>query len=321
MLACRLVEDHARVRGVKDTAIEAQLAEINDRLDGALQQAKLACPHPVLLLLGHQRSGSTLVYQYLAAQFALGYPSNLIARFWRAPLVGLTVQRSLARHLPAPTATSFRSELGTTEGLLEPHEFSYFWNHWFPEDDRCRDPAGFSDAIANLAAAFDAPLVFKNVFNILRVGLLAELLPTAVFIRVRRNLLDVACSTLQARRRRFGTDQAWIGPRPHEIGDTTGLGPAAQIAAQLHYGDRALSSGLAALPRSRVVDLSYERFCAGPDTETGALAVLGIAARAGVASAAPFTSSRPDCSDAERDELRAALLVHFADADIAAGGR
>jgi LPS sulfotransferase NodH len=298
--------DSTRRHQVKDGAVEAVLDAANDRLAGALEHEDAELERPVMLIVGHQRSGSTLVSQYVCAALDVGYPSNITARFWRAPLVGIALQRSLAQQLGS-AATTFQSELGTTAGLLDPHEFSYFWNEWFPGETRCRDEHGFYRVVANMERAFDRPMVFKNNFNSLRIGLLARLLPTALFVVVRRDLVDVGCSTLDARRRRYGDDTTWFGVRPPGCEDLEQLSPVQQVAAQLHATEAALAEGLAGLPPARRIEIAYDSFCADPRGLRAQLVALGIEARAGVDTPSSFRKTATAVGHPDAESLRKAL--------------
>ena len=95
-------------------------AEFLTRLNGDLAAtheellAGLGAPEgPVLAIVAPPRGASTLLQQILLSRFDIGYVSNIAARFWRVPLIGLRLHRETAD----PGYTShFRSEYGLTEG-------------------------------------------------------------------------------------------------------------------------------------------------------------------------------------------------------------
>src|SRR5690554_2255771 len=49
----------------------------------------------VFFIVGCARSGSTLLYQYLAKTNLFAYPTNLVSRFFYAPYVGARIQQLL----------------------------------------------------------------------------------------------------------------------------------------------------------------------------------------------------------------------------------
>ena len=75
-------------------------------------------------IVGLPRSGTTVLYQLMAHTRCVGYPSNLMALFWKTPTVGATIQKHLAQHRPTLSITSVA---GRTREPMDPHEFGYFW--------------------------------------------------------------------------------------------------------------------------------------------------------------------------------------------------
>ena len=86
-----------------------------------------------IFIIGAPRSGTTLIYQSLISALDVGYPSNLIARFWENPLFGYALQNDIY-----PDSYNFISSFESIHGYsknsaLEPHEFGYFWSRWFDD--------------------------------------------------------------------------------------------------------------------------------------------------------------------------------------------
>src|SRR4249919_71291 len=135
----------------RNPALERLLAELNDALPAA--QAVLSVDtedrHAKVFLLGAMRSGTTLYMQWLASTGQFAYPSNLLSRFYGAPLVGAKLQQLLTdpaynfrnEILDFNAPLDFRSENGKTTGALAPNEFWYFWRRFFPSlaDGDCSD--------------------------------------------------------------------------------------------------------------------------------------------------------------------------------------
>ena len=112
----------------KDAVAEARLKDLNAWLapvSVAARETYSSGTRPVLFVLGLPRSGTTLVAQALAATGALTYPSNFLARFWEAPVVGLRIQQALG--IGEQGERDFTSDYGVTGGWSDPHEFAYFW--------------------------------------------------------------------------------------------------------------------------------------------------------------------------------------------------
>jgi hypothetical protein len=316
-----------RVNDEKDPGQEDLLARVNEllaplqeRLDG--DEVASVDEVPLLFLVGHQRCGSTLLGQTLVQGLHVAYPTNLIARFWRAPRVGLLLQETLYGLDPAPDG-GFRSHVGTTEGPLGPHEFSYFWNHWFPQHHRCRDEDALARVLAGWSQACGLPLLFKNNWNGLRIALLARLFPGARFVHARRDLRDVALSSLRIREHRFGSASAWFGLDPAGWEALTEEPPARQVAEQLHLSEEALAAGLAGLDPGRWIGVAYEELCRDPAGVVAAVAGLGVSLRPEAELPQAFEPARPreGADAAEWEGLEAALAARFSAAEIARGTR
>jgi hypothetical protein len=254
----------------KDGRYEALVARVNADV-GALPAPTGAPRRPVVFVVGVPRAGTTLTYQLLAATGAFGYPSNVVARFWRRPGHGARVQRLLEPLLGPPTI-SYRSVAGRTETWADPHEFGYFFEAHLPFADDHEPTASALGAVhadafvAELADFEDGaarPLLFKNGLLDFIVPWLAATLPTARFVHVRRPALDNAASLLAIRERYYGDDRAWFSVRPRGADGWRDQPGPEQVAWQIERVRVALDRARDALP-GRWTDLDYADVCADP---------------------------------------------------------
>ena len=276
-----------RAEGFQRIAPQEELLEEVNRLLGTAEEAATAgqpsTPQlPMLFIVGAPRSGTTLFLQWLAASKEFGYPSNLIARFFRAPYTGALIQRLLTdpeldyRNELVDArgyGDAWSSEVGKTRGMLQPHEFFYFWRRFFPIDQAQKlsedalakaDPAGFAAGWASLERALKKPLAAKGILLQYDIDRLAEWLPRAIFIHTKRDVFFNVQSLLEARVKVTGSRDAWFSVQPpeyewlqHEDGYT-------QVAGQVIFSNRAIASALARLPNTRSVLVEYEDFCTHP---------------------------------------------------------
>lgn len=228
--------------------------------------------HPVVFVVGIPRSGSTLLAQLVAESGLLGYCSNLVARFWRNPAFGARVQRVLAPMLPDDSMT-YRSHRGRTERWYEPHEFGYFWERFFPFDDHHELAEGEESEvdwdqlrreIAGLEAELQRPMLFKNLLLSMVVGALADALPGAKFVEIRRDPLAVANSLYRSRLAEFDDPEEWFSARPAHHESLRDEEPAAQIAEQMVAIERKLRRTETRLASDRWCRLDYEAICQRP---------------------------------------------------------
>ncbi|MPZ17003.1 MAG: sulfotransferase family protein [Luteitalea sp.] len=237
---------------------------------------------PTVFIVGAPRSGTTLALQWLAASQRFAYPSNLLARFFGAPYMGSRIQQLLT-----DPAMDYRDELlaagredcewvsdvGKTRGMLQPHEFSYYWRRFFPIDQarkltdaelEASDAAGFAAGWASIEAVFDKPVAAKGILLQYNLVQLAEWLPLAIFIHTRREPFHNIRSLLNARERVYGTKTAWFSVRPPEFEWLQHEDPYTQVAGQVLFTNESISQELALLPTQRAIQVDYEAFCQHP---------------------------------------------------------
>jgi hypothetical protein len=266
---------------------------------------------PQLFVLGLPRSGTTLVYQYLAHRYAVSYFTNAVGRFPCAACLCTTLAtRRLGRYV-----SDFASEYGKSVGPLAPREAGDFWTLFFAPDryvsfDELPEPARvrLRRTVACVQRAFGgAPFVNKNVMHAQRVDALALLFPEARFLVVERALADVGLSVLRGRSRHAPGAGDWWSIRPTDHAAFAGLPLPEQIAGQLASVGRRLAEDLGRLPAERVLGLDYEAFCAAPDEAlAGVRAALGAPATRSPAVPA-FARARNAPASPEEERLLALL--------------
>jgi len=198
-----------------------------DRLNEVLAPHFPAIPanpprHDSCQIVGLPRSGTTVLFQLLARTGSVGYPSNVMAPYWRVPVVGARLQRQLT--LGQPTV-SLRSVAGRTSEPLDPHEFGYFWRNALGHSGNTLRPDGegwswerLQSALDAMCEAFDAPTVHKNFLALHHAPEMRRHLHRSKFLVLARDPRDVAASLWMVRREihvpdeeTFGTDPGWRG--------------------------------------------------------------------------------------------------------------
>jgi hypothetical protein len=257
----------------KDARYEALLERVNAALAAGRPRGPSAPPErPLVAITGLPRSGTTLLYQALAASGCFGYASNLIARFHADLAFGAQVQAVASAWLPRGPM-SFSSRAGNTSGWFEPHECGYFWQRHFPFHDHHEpdeaalarvDGAALAAELGALERELELPLAIKNVILVFVGSFLARELPTLRFARIRRPHADVARSLLRTRQEFYGTPQAWFSVRPRDAADHAGASPEAQVQHQIDAVERALAATRAEVGPTRWLELDYADLCAHP---------------------------------------------------------
>ncbi len=242
--------------------------------------------HPVLLIVGCARGGTTLLMQWLANTGVVAYPTNLASRFYAAPYIGARVQQAFTdldkgnEIFGSAASASFASNLGKTRGPVEPNEFWYFWRRFFQfgeiqvlSDEALNkvDGARFLAELASFEAALGKPLVLKAMIMNWHLPLLARLLEGAIFLFVRRDPVFNAQSLLMSREKFFGTYDKWYSFKPPEYPQLMERDPYGQVAGQVYYTNRAVARGLEQVAPERVLNIGYRDFCRSPRDSFDAL--------------------------------------------------
>ncbi|MBW4933799.1 sulfotransferase [Marinobacter sp. F4206] len=265
--------------------LETLLAELNANLAGANEKYLESASERFskIFVMGPLRSGTTLFTQWLANTGLVAYPTNLLSRFFGAPLVGAKIQQLLTdprynfrnEILDFNSDIDFSSENGKTNGALAPNEFWYFWRRFLPFDeldympeDELRQKAdldGFRNELNALANIFEKPFAMKAMIMNQNIPELAEQFDKPLFIWIRRDPVYNIQSALEARKRQYGDINTWYSFKIKEYPYLKDLDPLESVAAQIAAINRSVESGLAALPNHKKLLVQYEDFCQRPE--------------------------------------------------------
>jgi hypothetical protein len=238
-----------------------------------LESLLLACTRPSeepqVFILGLPRSGTTLVYQYIAHRLRVAYFTNGVGSHPMAPCVVTYWQNRVNR----PYESDFESRYGKVRGPLAPREAGAFWNrHFDPERYQTFEeiPPRKIDAVRRTVWRIqrlygDVPFVNKNVKHLLRIDALKRIFPRSLFLVVERDTKDVALSLLRARHAGSDDPRRWLSARPPDYDALRELPAASQVAGQCRALAAKLEADLEGLPEERVLRVPYERFCERPE--------------------------------------------------------
>ena len=102
-----------------------------------------------------------------------GLPTNLLSRFYGAPLVGAKIQQLLTdprydfrdEILDFSSPIDFTSRNGKTRGALAPNEYWYFWRRFLPFDVLDYMPDDALKARGDLTGLRDELNALANIFG------------------------------------------------------------------------------------------------------------------------------------------------------------
>lgn len=236
---------------------------------------------PVIFIVGCARSGSTLLLQYLAETKLFAYPSNLISRFYYAPVIGAMIQRVLVdldfkNELLGESMkleNAYGSTLGKTEGALSPNEFWYFWRRFFVFNDIQKISSVeisqevkqvFLRELAGIQEIFRKPIVMKGMIMNWEIPLLADFSDNFYFIHIKRDVVSNAVSLLNARKEYYSDVSKWYSFKPPNYQSLTELAPEEQVLHQVLETNKEIEEGLSAIGSTRSFCTTYEDFCTDP---------------------------------------------------------
>lgn len=232
--------------------------------------------------MGPLRSGTTLFTQWLANTGLVAYPSNLLSRFYQAPIIGAKIQLLLTDQRynfrdelgEFVQQTEYSSENGKTKGVLAPNEFWYFWRRFLPEngrdvwsDDELRESMATETMLAELAGIMDVfqkPFAAKGMLFNYNIPFLDSIFDKVIFVQMKRDPVTNVASVLEARKRQFGSEEAWYSFKIPEYNSLKDFDPVTQASGQVHYINQAVSTGMAKVAEQKKIVVQYEDFCQDP---------------------------------------------------------
>lgn len=272
----------------RNEALEALLSQINTDLHPSEHrlisqyQGKLM-RYPLILVMGPLRSGTTLFMQWLANTGLVAYPSNLLSRFYHAPILGAKIQLLLTDPRfnfrdelgEFIQQTEYKSENGKTKGVLAPNEFWYFWRRFLaiPERDiwsdeelcQSMDVANMKAEINGIMDVFQKPFAAKGMLFNYNIPFLDSIFEKVLFIQIKRDPVANVSSVLDARKRQLGSEAAWYSFKIPEYEQLKDLDPITQANGQVHYINRAVENGMDTVDENKKLIVQYEEFCADPE--------------------------------------------------------
>lgn len=223
--------------------------------------------YPPVFIIGAPRCGSTLLYKVLTERFKFSYFSNFTAKFYKTPICGTLLQNILG--VRARTG-DYNFNYGQVEGLGSPNECGEFWYRWFPRgmhvyvapgQSHARDLKELRAEIGGISAISKRPMIFKNLYNSMRIAPIVEAIPEAVFIVCKRDYLNNALSILKGRERHMGDKKKWMGTPPKEIDKLFDLSNEKQVVSQVYYIYQQIEEDIIRFGKRRFYEVRYEKFC------------------------------------------------------------
>jgi hypothetical protein len=272
----------------KNYFLERLLFELNSDLQPsetkliAQYQQTISTKFPLILIMGPLRSGTTLLMQWLANTGLVAYPTNLLSRFYQAPIIGAKIQLLLTDHRynfrneleEFSELVRYQSENGKTKGVLAPNEFWYFWRRFLAEptrdiwsDEELKQSMDTQTLLAELSGIMDVfqkPFAAKGMLFNYNIPFLNSIFDEVIFIQMKRDLVANVASVLEARKRQLGSEDQWYSFKIPEYEQLKKLDPTEQAVGQVYYNNLSVTKGLINIEEKRKIVINHEEFCNNP---------------------------------------------------------
>ena len=221
-----------------------------------------------LFIIGPPRSGSTLLYQYLARYFDVSYFNNYHHKNYMCPSFAELKKNSLKK----TNNYSFSSYYGFTKGEFSPSESWDFWYRFFRrtphyvdlKDISLKDINRMKNAVNSFINITKNHLLIKNLTCTTRIKPLINAFPNSYWIISYRNILSNAYSIAKMRLELNNDLCMWESVQPEGYEDFIKSKYEIQIFKQLELIYETIISDLKGY-RDRVSFVNYEDFCNEPN--------------------------------------------------------
>ena len=229
-----------------------------------------AIEHAPIFIVGAPRTGSTLLYQLLVRRYRLCYFSNLLNRFPATPLAVAKLSQSFGGF---DAHAHFDSRYGATVGWCSPNQGRECWVRWLPESPSALEPKSVPSetkrriraTVCALQRISNRPFVNKWPPNSLRVRLLAEIFPQALFLRISREPEPTVRSILRGRDELCRRGSGWFSVKPPGYREVMNdRDPAEQARWQIASIEHAIDEDREAVGGQRFFDVRYEELTRRP---------------------------------------------------------
>jgi len=248
----------------------------NPLMDDILYTSSSFAARPIIFIVGLPRSGTTPLVQVLIRRFKLGYVTNLVARFWEAPEIGITLAKEVSND-PGAISPPLESFYGFTSGYEGHHEFGYFWQRWFKfkeihyldaVDQLEVDVNGLRKQLLLMDNVWQRPLIFKNAAALpLQTKFLGKIFENSLFIHIERDHVDIAASLLEGRKKYNNNINKWFSIKPKEYAFLKHRNIFEQVSGQVYYTNREIINQIESIPSHRKHHLRYDKLCENTEYE------------------------------------------------------
>lgn len=222
---------------------------------------------PIIFVVGIQRTGSTLVSQFIEKTFSFFPIGNFNTIFKRS--THYVHNRLTGFYKPNG---SYKNFYGISKGLFSIGDSYEVWDKWFGKNHYVLPPSVNENKIKNLNeyftrlyTAYNRPILTKNNRNSLLIPIFRKVFKNGFYIVVKRDPVAVIKSTLKASKDFFGKDNMLWGLYPNKEFDTNDYENLIEAATvQFLMLDKLLNDQINELNKDSYLIVDYDEFCENP---------------------------------------------------------
>ncbi|MBI9055918.1 MAG: sulfotransferase [Bacteroidales bacterium] len=221
----------------------------------------------IIFVVGIQRTGSTLVSQFIEKTFSFFPIGNFNTIFKRS---NYYLHKQFVRKYKSNN--SYKNFYGISKGLFSIGDSYEVWDKWFgknhyvlPTEIGNEKLENLSDYFSSLYEAYNKPILSKNNRNSLLLPILRKVFKNGFYIIVKRDPVAVIKSTIKASKDFFGTDSILWGLYPDMQFDTNNYENITEAATvQFLMLDKILNEQIKELDQNSYLIVDYDQFCQDP---------------------------------------------------------
>lgn len=222
---------------------------------------------PIIFVVGIQRTGSTLVSQFIEKTFSFFPIGNFNSIFKRSTYF---LHKRLTKFYK-PNG-SYKNFYGISKGLFSIGDCYEVWDKWFGKNHYVLPPFvnenkinDLSEYFTRLYVSYNRPILTKNNRNSLLIPIFRKVFKNGFYIVVKRDPVAVIKSTLKASKDFFGKDNILWGLYPNKEFDTKNYENLTEAATvQFLMLDKILNEQINELNNDSYLIVDYDEFCNNP---------------------------------------------------------
>jgi hypothetical protein len=221
-----------------------------------------------IFIIGAPRSGSTLLSQILFNKYKFSYINNLSKDLYGCQILSAKIIKQLKK-TETTNKLTYESYYGAMSGIDAPHEGGSFWFQWFPRTGILHSSENnfnetkinqIKEKVGIIENYYNAPFFNKNLYITLWIETLIKIFPEALFIVIKRNLLNNAKSLLKGRLDINNDKNKWFSVPPKEYNSIKEKNCYRQVIEQVYYLNKQIDNDLREYTNNCIY-VTYEMLC------------------------------------------------------------